>query len=819
MNKIFHRSVAAFVLFTVLSPVVAEPILLEVEDFKGPWRKQTNISGFLGKGFCTSNAKDPNIATTTMDGSAEIIDAGTYAVWTRGYTSENSARAYAVQVGETVFPPTHTGSERLWTWQKAGEVTLTVGAQPVKVHDAADGFESVDAILLTRDLALDPDAALEEQRRWLVYPEGLPDVADPLRFNIEASRKALAMRTDPATASEWEERAPKVRTALQDGLGLLPWPEKNPLNAKISGRAERDFYFVENLVFESRPNFYVTANVYIPKKVELPAPAVVVVPGHAMEDAKNYDLYQMGQLGMVKEGIIVLAYDPIGQGERKLPGFGHNLGYGSLLVGQTNEGNIVWDSIRAVDYLTTREDVDASRIGIAGNSGGGENVFYTMPMDERIQAGTSFSFVCSYDLWLAEGGNHCICNHIPGIAHEMEEFEIIGLNAPRPFLAGNGSKDNIFPVAGFKQTIERAKGIYGLAGNAEKVEGTLAPLGHGWSQPLREAGWGWMNQWLLGKGDGAPIPEEGFKAEDPKSMDILALKGEGMPEGAETVVTLNRKRAEAMIAAYNTPPATKAEWEARAPEWRAEIWGVLGGKPQAFTPVARTVSPFEHEGLRVEVLSIAVEKGMEVGALYARPADSNGEQAVTIFLGGHDEKRLAVLSGYAAEAAKRGPVLVLDPRGTGESQKHENHLTSDSIVLGRPLFGQQVWDVLQASRYLASRGDVHGEQIALYGEKSGGLTALYAAALEPGIAKVSVKDVLASYRYFLEDDQPQPISLCVPGILKVADIPQIAALAAPTPLEVVGLIGYGDERLEESATDWQFARGVYTLSESEYTAR
>src|SRR5690606_25993246 len=105
----------------------------------------------------------------------------------------------------------------------------------------------------------------------------------------------------------------------------------------------------------------VTANLYLPKAATYPAPAVVVAAGHAMEHGKNHDLYQLGQLSLVKQGMIVLAFDPIGQGERRLPGFGHDLGYGSLLTGQTNEGHIVWDAIRSVDYLLTREEVDPAR--------------------------------------------------------------------------------------------------------------------------------------------------------------------------------------------------------------------------------------------------------------------------------------------------------------------------------------------------------------------------------------------------------------------------------------------------------------------------
>lgn len=654
-------------------------------------------------------------------------------------------------------------------------------------------------------------AGAEDASRWRAYPDGLPDGANPLVFNIAAARAPLAAHGDPADAAAWAARAPGVRSALQRGLGLAPWPEKTPLNARITGRAERDFYTVENLVFESRPNFFVTANVYLPKNAARPAPAVVVVPGHAMEDGKNYGLYQLGQLGLVKQGIIVLAYDPIGQGERRLPGFKHELGYGSLLVGQTNEGMIVWDTIRAIDYLTSREDVDAGRIGLAGNSGGGENVFYTMPLDERIQAGASFSFVCSYDLWIAEGGNHCICNHLPGIVHEMEEFEIIGLNAPRAFLAGNGEEDKIFPVAGFRETMARAGRIYAMQGAADRIAGVLAPAPHGWSPRLREAGAGWMAKWLLGEGDGGLIPEEGIEAEDPKSPDFQALK-EGMPEGAETVVTLNRRRAEELIAAYDAPPATPAEWESRAPEWREELWALLGGRPAAFTPSARVVSQFDWEGNLVEVLSITTEPGMEVAAVFARPGSEDAAKPATIVLGGHEDKGAALESGYARDALARGPVLILDPRGMGESAQHENHLTSDSILLGRALFAQQLWDLVQAARYLEGRSEVEG--VSAHGVRAGALLAVYAAALEDVFDRVEAREILASYRYFLEDEQPQPISLCVPDILKVADVPQIAALAAPTPLAVGGLVGYGKATLDdaEAADAWAYARAIYAAT-------
>lgn len=634
-----------------------------------------------------------------------------------------------------------------------------------------------------------------DDRAWRSYPEGLIPAADPLRFVIETALDDLEKRQEPDSSTSWNARAPGLKRALARSLGLDPMPPRTPLNARITGRAEREFYTIENLLFESRPGFYVTANVYTPKGIDDPMPAVVVAAGHAMEDGKNRDLYQLGQLSLVKQGMIVLAFDPIGQGERMLPGFAHNLGYGSLLVGQTNEGMIVWDAIRAIDYLSSRPEVDPGRMGITGNSGGGELAFYAMPLDDRIMAGASFCFVCSYAQWIEHGGSHCICNHLPGITREMEQFEIIGLNAPRAFLAGNGTEDKIFPIEGVRETLRRAGAIYAQLDAEDHIDGVEVPMPHGWSQPLREAGAAWMSHWLAARDRVDAIPESGITAEAPSTEALLALKGAGMPPGAETVVTLNRKLAQKQREAYATPPADMEDWAQRATVWRQDIWATLGGEPEVFEPAARTVSSFLWDGLQIEVLSIEVEPGMEIGATLVSPDDGVARSTATLFVGGFEQRGPAIRDGRVTSFARQGVVLVLDPRGTGESAGNLNQLASDGIVFGRPLFAQQVWDLAQSARWLEKRY----QEVSVNGAGDGALLAIVAAALDAPFAQISVTDLLASYSYYLEDEQPQSIALSVPGILKVVDIPQLIALAGPAPIQINGLIGYARARLEADA--------------------
>ena len=164
---------------------------------------------------------------------------------------------------------------------------------------------------------------------------------------------------------------------MQEAIG--GFPEKTPLNAKITGGFQRDGYRVENLVFESQPGFYVTANVYVPAG-QGPFPAVVGVAGHSAT-GKAIATYQMAWIGMVKRGFLVIAFDPAGQGERSEyfePTFGksvvgigvaeHNMaGTQTLLTGMGYARYEIWDGIRSFDDLLTRKDVDPKRIAVSGN--------------------------------------------------------------------------------------------------------------------------------------------------------------------------------------------------------------------------------------------------------------------------------------------------------------------------------------------------------------------------------------------------------------------------------------------------------------------
>ncbi len=217
------------------------------------------------------------------------------------------------------------------------------------------------------------------------------------------------------TPDEVRRRQAYVREKIVAALG--GWPEKTRLNARITGALERDGYRIEKLVYESLPGFHVTANVYTPSRGRPPFPAVVGVAGHSAT-GKAFPVYQRAWIGLVKRGILVIAIDPPGQGERYEywdselgrsmaggPTAEHSMaGIQCLLTGTNFARYETWDGIRAVDYLLTRGDVDPKRIGVAGNSGGGTQSAYLAAVEPRLAAAAPSCYITSWEkLWTKPG--------------------------------------------------------------------------------------------------------------------------------------------------------------------------------------------------------------------------------------------------------------------------------------------------------------------------------------------------------------------------------------------------------------------------------
>ena len=188
----------------------------------------------------------------------------------------------------------------------------------------------------------------------------------------EARRVTDHAAEEFASRGAWEKVRDQRRREMRDMLGLDPWPVRTPLNARITGRMERPDYVVEKIAFESMPKFYVTANLYVPRKREGPLPAVVYVCGHSHSPYGAKVPYQRHGISLARNGYVAMILDPIQIAEA----FALHHGvmgqemYDWYARGYTPAGVEVWNAMRALDYLETRPEVDGARFGMTGRSGG-----------------------------------------------------------------------------------------------------------------------------------------------------------------------------------------------------------------------------------------------------------------------------------------------------------------------------------------------------------------------------------------------------------------------------------------------------------------
>src|SRR5262245_48140603 len=323
--------------------------------------------------------------------------------------------------------------------------------------------------------------------------------------HFDARRQVIAALKTPADIAKRQEY---LKKKFLEALG--GFPEKAPLNAKVVGEVKGDGFRIEKVIYESRPNHHVTANLYLPDG-NGPFPGVLLPCGHSA-NGKAADAYQRAAILLAKNGMAVLCYDPIGQGERYqlLDKSGkpavasstseHTLvGIGALLVGKSTATYRIWDGIRSLDYLASRPEIDPKRLGCTGNSGGGTLTAYLMALDKRILCAAPSCYITSLERLFATIGPQDAEQNITGqVAFGMEHADYLMLRAPRPTLMCVATHD-FFDIQGAWTSFREASLIYGKLGYGERVALFEFEDKHGFSRPRREAAARWLSRWLLNK--------------------------------------------------------------------------------------------------------------------------------------------------------------------------------------------------------------------------------------------------------------------------------------------------------------------------------
>lgn len=600
-----------------------------------------------------------------------------------------------------------------------------------------------------------------------------------------------------STPEQVAERQAYIRSKVLEALG--GFPEKTPLNARITGTLERDGYRVEKLIYESLPRFYVTANVYVPTRGTPPFPAVLGTAGHSAS-GKAFSTYQRVWISLARRGVLVLAYDPPGQGERQeyldevtgRPRFGptnqHMMaGIQCLLAGANFALYELWDGVRAVDYLLTRPDVDPQRIGVIGNSGGGTQTAYLQVVEPRLAMAAPSCYITSWEkLWFEPGPQDAEQNFAAFLADGLDFADFLTAFAPKPLKVLAAIRD-YFPIEGARATYREARRIYEILGAADRVDFFEYDDGHGWSKPRREATYRWVQRWLNRTADEgieeefATEPEQNLHC-TPTGQVLISLKG-------ETVYSLNRAFAERIY------PERAAARIREAESLRRMVRAVLGvGEPPEHIAAAR-YGEVGRDGYRIEKIALETEPGITVPALVFVPAAPKRPLRAILYVNPAGKAADAARGGDLEALAQAGfLVMAPDLRGWGESGPSPGkweytgtwRTAMRAMLVAKNMVGMQAYDLLACYRYLRSRADVDPGRIGVLGKANGGVAALVAAALEPRITRLALEGTVLSYMDIVRAPlHENTTELIVPGVLRHFDLPDLAAAVTPRPLWLV----------------------------------
>ena len=337
------------------------------------------------------------------------------------------------------------------------------------------------------------------------------------------------VRLDRAADAAWaacdtpEKLAARQREVRERTIAVIGGlPERTPLNARITGVVKKDGYVVEKVLFESRPRHYVTAHLFLPDspKFKPPYPGVVSPCGHSAA-GKLAPWYQRVGVAGAAHGLATLVFDPIDQGERrqhpKCPiscGGHNNIGHRATLLGWNTAQFRIWDGIRACDYLASRPDVDAARLGVTGLSGGGTLSSYLNALDLRYAAGAPAGFLSTVrDVYDNLGGQDAEQFLFGQLNIGFNHLGIVLLRAPSPVMIV-ATHGDYFPFMGVLSTYDLARRTYSMLGVPERVELMETAGPHHWYESTRGAAMLWIRRWAGGDAAAWPADRAGLRRRD-----------------------------------------------------------------------------------------------------------------------------------------------------------------------------------------------------------------------------------------------------------------------------------------------------------------
>lgn len=627
-------------------------------------------------------------------------------------------------------------------------------------------------------------------------------------FRAETEKLARQNLHGIDSAEEWNRRRPLLRKQLLEMLSLDPMPERTELHPVVTGVTQGPGFRVERLHFQSLPQLYVTANLYLPEKIDAPLPAVLYVCGHGgvKIDGVSYGnkvTYQHHGAWFARHGYACLVIDTLQLGE--IEGMHHGLyrydQWKWINHGYTPAGVEAWNCIRALDYLETRPEVDATRIGVTGRSGGGAYSWWITAIDDRIRAAVPVAGITDLEDHVVNGcvEGHCDCMYFVN-TYGWDYGTVAALAAPRPLLISNTDRDSIFPLDGVMRIHGQTRGIYRLLG-AETALGVAITSGpHEDTQELQVPAFRWLNH-ALKNGDDTPIDEPATKYFEPEQLRVFQelpadqrntrIQEEFVPLAKPADVPGDRKLWNTFRARWLRDVREKCfrGWPgddlplnvARSGVWKPEGIDNAGELDIELDAYDYDVHPDMRLRLYVLRRSSAPPTEFQIEAVDESTWNERLPALAAAFPSALDGEPLPAPDDDAwTKLANRiqgteTAIVYCCPRGVGRTRwssdpDDRKHIERRFYLLGQTLDGMQVFDIRRAAQVVRGlpTDNAHVQRLSLLASGRMAGNAVYAAMFEPAISEVYVTDLPKTH------DEKGPYYL---NVRRIWDMPEAVAVA------------------------------------------
>lgn len=686
-------------------------------------------------------------------------------------------------------------------------------------------FNTLQGMLCTALLSISASA----QNKPTAQPAS-PPAALGAYFDQQVSTLEGQLEREVKTKEDWLAKKDEYRRQLAEMLGLDPMPPRTELKATKTGEFEHEGIIVENMHFQSMPGLYVTANLYRPKVVEKPLPTVLYVCGHAVKEKDGISYgnkagYEHHGVWYAKHGFVCLIIDTVQLGEIRGEHHG-TYSKGRLWWfsrGYTPAGVEAWAGIRALDYLETRPEVDKTRFGVAGRSGGGAYSWWVAALDERIKAAAPTAGITTLRNHVVDGcvEGHCDCMFMVN-TYRWDYDKLAALVAPRPLCVVNTDKDRIFPIDGVFKIYQSTRRIYKLLSAEQNIGLQFAEGPHMDTQPLNMGEFHWMMRFLQGSDlmatteaavKGIPMEKLRVFGELPKDERNTSIDETFVARATEAKVPENAEQWKAMSGAWMKGLKEKvfagwADTEWMKPRFESHEQSRDELKLVHYRLFSEAIHPSFPTGYDLFLVHRAGLKPQDLELVALHVLDAEGWRDFMNTFAPHfrdlfpQEAKLQP-DAAAFESEKKmhtsfkwgmayvcprgiGPTAwdatekPADPKAAAAAEKVRIHRLRRFYLLGQTLEGQQVWDIRCAVRALRSIEGLKDTKMWLTGTRTQAANVLYASLFEEGIARIDLHDLPHSHQP-PKPESGSPVSGDEPAylnVLKVLDIPQAAAMAS-----------------------------------------